>query len=88
MHAWISPRLGIRFDQSEKELKIYCPDGTPFHSYNEINILLGQERQRVETEKQRAEFEKQRAEFEKQRADDMEALLNQYRAQFGDLNPS
>ena len=81
MQAWVSPRLGIRFDQSEEELKIYCPDGTPFHSYNEINILLGQERQRVETEKQRAEFEKQRA-------DDMEALLNQYRAQFGDLNPS
>jgi Uma2 family endonuclease len=74
MHAWVSPRLGIHFDQSEKELKIYCPDGTPFHSYNEINILLGQERQR--------------AEFEKQRADEMEALLNQYRAQFGDLNPS
>lgn len=88
MHAWVSPRLGIRFDQSEEELKIYCPDGTPFHSYNEINILLREERQRVETEKQRAEFEKQRAEFEKQRADDMEALLNQYRAQFGDLNPS
>jgi hypothetical protein len=32
--------------------------------------------------------ERQRAETEKQRADDMEALLNQYRAQFGDLDPS
>ena len=74
MHAWVSPRLGIRFDQSEEELKIYCPDGTPFHSYHEVNVLLREERQRAETEKQRA--------------DDMEALLNQYRAQFGDLDPS
>lgn len=74
MHTWVSPRLGIRFDQSEEELKIYCPDGKLFHSYNEVNVLLREERQR--------------AEVEKQRADDMEALLNQYRAQFGDIDPS
>jgi len=71
---WISPRLGIRFDMSGEELKLYRPDGTPFYSYNEISVLLLQERQR--------------AEIERQRADQMEALLNQYRAQFGDLNPS
>ena len=61
---WVSPRLGIRFEQSERELKLYRPDGTPFHSYNEINSLLLEERQR---------------------ADRLEALLNQYRNQFGDL---
>jgi Uma2 family endonuclease len=61
---WVSPRLGIRFEQSEQELKLYRPDGTPFHSYNEINSLLLEERQR---------------------ADRLEALLNQYRNQFGDL---
>ena len=61
---WVSPCLGIRFEQSEQELKLYRPDGTPFHSYNEINSLLLEERQR---------------------ADRLEALLNQYRNQFGDL---
>ena len=61
---WVSPRLGIRFEQSEQELKLYRPDGTPFHSYNEINSLLLEERQR---------------------ADRLEALLQQYRQQFGDL---
>jgi Uma2 family endonuclease len=61
---WVSPRLGIRFEQSDQELKLYRPDGTPFHSYNEINSLLLEERQR---------------------ADRLEALLNQYRNQFGDL---
>ncbi|MDT9298561.1 MAG: Uma2 family endonuclease, partial [Arthrospira platensis PCC 7345] len=44
------------------------------------------EKQRAETEKQRAETEKQRAETEKQRADELAALLNQYRQQFGDLS--
>ncbi|MFO7144722.1 hypothetical protein B9T16_25975, partial [Arthrospira sp. PCC 8006] len=39
---------------------------------------------RIEAE-QRAEAEKQRAETEKQRADELAALLNQYRQQFGDL---
>jgi Uma2 family endonuclease len=68
---WVSPRLGIRFEQSDQELKLYRPDGTPFHSYNEINSLLLEERQRAESEKHRA--------------DRLEALLNQYRNQFGDL---
>jgi Uma2 family endonuclease len=68
---WVSPRLGIRFEQSEQELKLYRPDGTPFHSYNEVNRLLLEERQRAESEKHRA--------------DRLEALLQQYRQQFGDL---
>ncbi|MEB3311826.1 MAG: Uma2 family endonuclease [Snowella sp.] len=80
MNNWNSPRLGIRFEESEEELKLYRPDGTPFHSYSEVNNLLLEERQRAEVERQRAEAEKQRAE-------EMEALLVKYRAQFGDLNP-
>ena len=68
---WVSPRLGMRFEQSEQELKLYRPNGTPFHSYNEVNRLLLEERQRAESEKERA--------------DRLEALLQQYRQQFGDL---
>lgn len=75
---WISPRLGIRFEPSEQALTLYRPDGTPFYSYNEVNRLLLEEQQR-------AEIERQRAESEKERADRLEALLNQYRNQFGNL---
>jgi Uma2 family endonuclease len=105
MQNWISPGLGIRFEQLE-ELKLYRPDGTPFHSFNEVNVLLmeeqqrtesqrqqakierqraNSERQRAESERQQAKMERQRAESEKDRADRLEALLNQYRNQFGDL---
>jgi Uma2 family endonuclease len=33
---WISPKLKIRFEFSEKELQIYHPDGKPFLTYTEI----------------------------------------------------
>lgn len=99
MQNWISPRLGMRFEQSGEVLKLYRPDGTPFHSYNEVSILLMEEqqraesqrqqakmeRQRAESQRQQAKIERQRAESEKERADRLEALLNQYRNQFGDL---
>lgn len=58
----VSPRLQIRFEPSETELKIYRPDGVKFLSYVEINQQLEAERQRAETERQRAETERQRAE--------------------------
>ncbi len=45
-----------------------------------------QERQRAEQERQRAEQERQRAEQERQRADDLAALLERYRSEFGELS--
>jgi hypothetical protein len=44
-----------------------------------------EEQQRTESQRQQAKIERQRAESEKERADRLEALLNQYRDQFGDL---
>jgi Uma2 family endonuclease len=45
---WISPRLGIRFQLADPEMRLYYPDGQPFSTYSE-------ERQRAEAESQRAE---------------------------------
>jgi hypothetical protein len=53
-----------------------------------VNTLLIEEQQQVQIERQQAEVERQRAESEKDRADRLEALLNQYREQFGDLGSS
>lgn len=55
MAGWVSPRLGIRFEQDEtQELQLYRPDGTRFESFEQIQ-------QRAEREQQRAERERQRA---------------------------
>jgi Uma2 family endonuclease len=62
VHEWVSPRLGIRFEQTNETLKIYRPDGVEFDSYVELGTRMEQERQRAEQERQRAEQERQRAE--------------------------
>ncbi|MGK7946815.1 MAG: Uma2 family endonuclease, partial [Microcystaceae cyanobacterium] len=55
MNGWVSPRLKIRFEIADPELKLYHPNGDSFSSYTE-------EKQRAEQERQRAEQERQRAE--------------------------
>jgi Uma2 family endonuclease len=72
---WVSPRLGIRFDQTEETLKIYRPDGVEFDSYVALGTRMEQERQRAEQERQRAEQERQRAEQERKRAERLAAQL-------------
>jgi len=36
MLGWVSPCLGIRFDVTDNDLKLYFPDGKPFSSYVEL----------------------------------------------------
>ena len=72
LEGWISPRLGVRFELSQPELKLYHPNGDRFSTYNE--------------EKQRAEQEKKRAEQEKQRADRLTAKLRDLGVDVDELN--
>ncbi|MBW4669401.1 MAG: Uma2 family endonuclease [Cyanomargarita calcarea GSE-NOS-MK-12-04C] len=72
MDGWTSPRLGIRFAVGNHELVIYRPDGRQFLSPVELD--------------QRAEQERQRAEQAEQQLQDMQALLEQYRERFGELD--
>jgi Uma2 family endonuclease len=55
MNGWVSPRLGIRFDTSGDELRIFGPDGTPFRSHQE----LVQEREAERLARQQAEQERE-----------------------------
>ncbi|MEH1823796.1 Uma2 family endonuclease [Nostoc sp.] len=70
--GWTSPLLGIRFAVGNHELVIYRPDGRQFLSSVELE--------------QRAEQERQRAEQAEQQLQDMQALLQQYRDRFGELD--
>jgi Uma2 family endonuclease len=47
LDGWVSPLLGIRFDCSGKELKIFYPDGRPFLGFAE----LGRRHQEIERER-------------------------------------
>jgi Uma2 family endonuclease len=72
MDGWTSPLLGIRFAVGNHELVIYRPDGRQFLSPVQLE--------------QRAEQERQRAEEAEQQLQDMQALLQQYRDRFGELD--
>ena len=80
MLGWVSPRLGIRFEMIDNDLKLFKPNGEAFATYRELTerarraeALVVIERQRVEVERQRAETERQKAETERQRAQEAEA---------------
>ena len=66
MSNWTSPSLGIRFDMSQGELRIYGPDGQLFATYQEAVTARDQERK--EKEKERAAKESERAAKESERA--------------------
>jgi hypothetical protein len=54
MNGWVSPRLGIRFDTSGEELRIFRPDNEPFRSHQELEQRATQAEQERDQERQRA----------------------------------
>jgi Uma2 family endonuclease len=54
MDGWTSPRLGIRFDTSGEELRMFRPDGEPFRSHQELEQRATQAEQRATQAEQRA----------------------------------
>ncbi len=89
MNGWVSPRLGIRFDTSSAELRVYRPDGQRFLTYLEVTERREQDRKAREEERrlreeerrareqaqQRANQERQRAELAEQKAERLAAQL-------------
>lgn len=55
MVGWISPRLGVRFELDDGQLRLYAPDGVPFATYVELAEQKRQEHLRAEQERLRAE---------------------------------
>ncbi len=50
IEGWVSPRLGVRFEQRGEEMPLLLPDGRPFVSFVELQAQLEQERRRAEME--------------------------------------
>ena len=75
--GWVSPRLGIRFELSESELKIYRPDGQLFLSYLEVEQQRQQAQERAEQAQKRAEQAQKRAELAETQLQTLRALLQE-----------
>jgi hypothetical protein len=61
MDGWVSPRLGICFDQSSGKLVLRDPEGKPFESRREVYDLRRDEKNRADREASRANKEELRA---------------------------
>ena len=77
MNGWVSPRLGIRFDTSGAELRIFAPDGTPFRSHEEVVAWATQAEQRATQAEQGREQERAARQQAEQRAAQLEARLRE-----------
>jgi hypothetical protein len=55
MGGWVSPRVKIRFELTDRELRILGPDGRPFATYVELVEQRDQLAQQREKERQRVE---------------------------------
>jgi len=55
MNGWSSPRLGVQFDLSGEELRVYGPDGRPFATYVELGRREEEARRQAQEAHQRAE---------------------------------
>ena len=75
--GWVSPRLSIRFELSESELKIYRPDGQLFLSYLEVEQQRQQAKERAEQAEERAEQAQKRAEQAETQLQTLRALLQE-----------
>ena len=52
---WVSPRLGIRFDRSDDDLRVLGPNGRPLENYEDLAFRADEERERADEERERAE---------------------------------
>jgi Uma2 family endonuclease len=62
MNGWLSPRLSVRFELGEQELRIIGPDGVPFASYLELVEQRERERLARETAEETSKLAHQQAE--------------------------
>ncbi len=84
VHGWTSPRLGIRFELGDDELRLYHPNGDRFKTFVELSqaeqearLLAAYETTRANEERERADQEQQRADQERQRADQEQQRADQ-----------
>jgi Uma2 family endonuclease len=72
LNEYASLRLGIRFEMTEPEMKVFLPDGRPFRTFEDLERELSftqKEAKRAEQQAKRAEQQAKRAEQRAKRAE-------------------
>lgn len=54
LEAWVSPRLGIRFEMASGTLALFRPDGSPFESFQDLQARADQAESRADAAEAKA----------------------------------
>ncbi len=81
MNGWTSPRLNVRFEIVDGELRLYGPDGERFLTYVELAEQREREGQEKEQAQRRAEQAQQQAEQAQQQAEQAQQQAEQAQQQ-------
>jgi Uma2 family endonuclease len=68
--AFVSPRLGIRFEMTRPEMTVFGPNGVRFRTFEELQAQYEEEKEAREDAQRRADEARQLAESRGKRADD------------------
>jgi len=75
LDAWVSPRLGIRFELSDEDMVVFRPDGTRFLTFLELAHEREQMEHQARQARQQADQAKHDAEQARQHAERLAAQL-------------
>jgi Uma2 family endonuclease len=81
MHGWVSPRLGVRFEQGPEELHLYRPNGQRFVTFDELDENLREAEAVITRIEQRATQAEEQAKQSAAQARQAEARAEQLAAQ-------
>lgn len=81
MNGWMSPRLGVRFELHDGELRLFGPDGQRFLTYTELVEQRDQELREKELSQRREQLAQQQAAQSRQQAEQAQQQAEQARQQ-------
>jgi Uma2 family endonuclease len=85
MEGWVSPRLKVRFEPHDSELRLYGPDGQSFVSYVEVARQREQARKEREQAEQKAREAEHKAREAQHKAQEAQQAAERLRAQLRSL---
>jgi Uma2 family endonuclease len=79
LNGWVSPRLDVRFEWTDDQLRLYSPNGQPFVSVIEYAQEAEEQRHNAEEQRQQAEEQRQQAEEQRQQTEEQRQKAEEQR---------
>jgi Uma2 family endonuclease len=81
MNGWTSPRLGVRFELTDEEFRLFRPDGEPFVTMLEYAIEAEEQRKQADEQRRQADEQRRQADEQRRQADEQRSRAERLAAQ-------